>query len=159
VTLLGHLDAARDGRLHFGDGLTRHLAHGDAALAEFDHRCDEAALAQGLDLPPAEEAAPPLPDPACVSAPLETLDLAREGIATVIWANGARPDFSWVDLPVFGDAPGPKRLPLHQRGVTAEPGLYFLGLPWLHQWKSAFLMGADEDAGYLAAHIAQVRGH
>ncbi|WP_157268148.1 NAD(P)-binding domain-containing protein [Azohydromonas aeria] len=157
VTLLGHLDAARDGQLHFGDGLIRHLAHGDAALAEFDRRCDETALAQGLELPPAEDAAPPLPDAACVSAPLETLDLAREGIATVIWANGARPDFAWVDLPVFGDTPGPKRMPQHQRGVTAEPGLYFLGLPWLHKWKSAFLFGADEDAGYLAKWIKAAR--
>ena len=60
-------------------------------------------------------------------------------------------------LPGAPDAGGPKRMPLHQRGVTAEPGLSFIGLPWLHKWKSAFLFGADEDAAHLATHIAQGR--
>jgi putative flavoprotein involved in K+ transport len=156
VVLLGHVDGAEDGRLHLADTLAHHLAHGDASLAEFNRRCDEAALAQGLDLPPAEAPAPALPDPAEATAPRRTLDLAREGIATVIWANGARPDFAWVELPVFGDA-AIRRMPQHARGVTAEPGLYFIGLPWLHKWKSAFLFGADEDAAYLAAHIALQR--
>jgi putative flavoprotein involved in K+ transport len=49
-------------------------------------------------------------------------------------------------------------MPLHQRGVTTEAGLYFLGLPWLHKWKSAFLFGADEDAAYLAGHIVSGTG-
>jgi len=71
----------------------------------------------------------------------------------VIWANGAQADFSWIDLPVFGQAPASKRSPLHERGVTSEAGLYFMGLPWLHKWKSAFLFGADEDAAYLAKRI------
>jgi putative flavoprotein involved in K+ transport len=44
-------------------------------------------------------------------------------------------------------------MPSHQRGITTEAGLYFLGLPWLHKWKSAFLFGADEDAAYVAGHI------
>jgi putative flavoprotein involved in K+ transport len=157
VVLLGHVDGAEDGRLHLADTLARHLAQGDASLADFNRRCDEAALAQGLDLPPAAPGAPALPDPPEATAPRHTLDLAREGIASVIWANGARPDFAWVDLPVFGDEAGPKRMPQHERGVTAEAGLYFIGLPWLHKWKSAFLMGADEDAAHLAAHIAARR--
>ena len=71
----------------------------------------------------------------------------------MIWANGALVDFSWIDLPVFGDPPRSTRMPLHERGVTSEPGLYFLGLPWLHKWKSAFLFGADEDAAHLAGQI------
>ncbi len=40
---------------------------------------------------------------------------------------------------------------LPRRGITDVPGLYFLGLPWLHKWKSAFPFGAGEDAEYLAA--------
>ena len=74
----------------------------------------------------------------------------------MIWAHGAVTDFSWIDLPVFGNPSGPQRRPVHQRGITTEPGLYFLGLPWLHKWKSAFLFGADEDAAYLAEHAARV---
>ena len=68
-------------------------------------------------------------------------------------------DRPWIDLPVFDQSPGSKRTPLHERGVTAEAGLYFLGLPWLHKWKSAFLFGADEDAAFLGAHIVPQKGN
>lgn len=68
---------------------------------------------------------------------------------SVIWATGYRPDFSWVRLPVF-DALG--RL-LHRRGVSEVPGLYFLGLPWLHTRGSALLGGVGRDAAYLADRI------
>jgi putative flavoprotein involved in K+ transport len=148
------VQAAHDGRLAIADDLAASVAHGDASLAAFNRRCDEVAHTQRLDLPPPDPPARPWPDPPELQAPLRTLDLAREGIGTVVWAHGAQTDFSWIDLPVFGASPAPKRSPVHQRGVTAEPGLYFLGLPWLHKWKSAFLFGADEDAAHLAQQIA-----
>ncbi len=53
----------------------------------------------------------------------------------VIWATGYRSDYSWIDVPVFDEKGGP----VHRRGVTVAPGLYFLGLPWQYTTGSALL--------------------
>lgn len=67
-------------------------------------------------------------------------------VGSVVWATGFRPDFGWIDAPVL-DARG---MPVHRRGVTAAPGLYFLGLSWLHTRGSALLGWVGRDAAYLA---------
>jgi putative flavoprotein involved in K+ transport len=67
----------------------------------------------------------------------------------VIWATGYSFDFSMVRLLVF-DADG---YPIQHRGVTSYPGLYFVGLPWLHNAKSGLLFGVPEDAAHVASHI------
>lgn len=157
VVLIGRVKAAENGKLAIADDLVASIAHGDESLKAFDRRCDDTVRAQQLDLPAADPSENPLPDPPELKAPIGVLDLAREGIGSVIWANGAHADFSWIDLPVFGRSPESKRAPVHERGVTSEAGLYFLGLPWLHKWKSAFLFGADEDAAYLAERIVPRR--
>ncbi|MDM0108564.1 NAD(P)-binding domain-containing protein [Variovorax sp. J22R24] len=157
IVLTGRVVGAENGKIAIADDLASSMAHGDESLKDFTRRCEEAVRAQHLDLPPPEPSPDPLPDPPELQTPIRTLDLAREGIDTVIWANGAHADFSWIDLPVFGPSPESKRAPVHQRGVTSEAGLYFLGLPWLHKWKSGFLFGADEDAAYLAANILPPR--
>jgi putative flavoprotein involved in K+ transport len=82
--------------------------------------------------------------------PIRTLDLPSTDIHSIIWATGYRLNFSWVQVPVF-DQMG---YPSHQRGVTACPGLYFLGLHWLHKQKSALLYGVAEDAAFIASAIA-----
>ena len=71
-------------------------------------------------------------------------------VRTVIWATGFRLDHSWIDVPVF-DARGTV---VHERGVTASPGLYFIGLPWQHTRGSALLGFVKDDAEYLAQQIA-----
>lgn len=75
-------------------------------------------------------------------------------VANVVWCTGFRTDFSWIDLPVFGDDGNP----LHYRGVVdSEPGLYFLGLVFLYSKSSDVLPGAGRDAEYIAEHIANRR--
>jgi putative flavoprotein involved in K+ transport len=157
VVLLGRVDGVEDGRIALADDLRDHLAHGDASLAAFERQCDAVAQAHGWGLP-APAPLRPSPDPQELRAPLRTLDLGKERIAAVVWANGAQSDFGWIDVPVFGRSPGPKRRPIHLRGASPARGLYFLGLPWLHKWKSAFLFGADEDAGHVAHCIVADRG-
>lgn len=71
-------------------------------------------------------------------------------VASVIWATGFRPDYAWIQAPVLG----PDGWPVHRRGVTAAPGLYFLGLPWQHTRGSALLGGVGADAAYLAKRMA-----
>src|SRR3954454_19054448 len=76
---------------------------------------------------------------------------SQQEASAVIWATGFRPDHSFVQLPVFG-ADGRVE---HRRGVTAIPGLYFLGLPWLYTRGSALLGWVKDDAQYLADRIAE----
>jgi putative flavoprotein involved in K+ transport len=70
-------------------------------------------------------------------------------VEAVIWATGFRVDHSWVDVPVFDDE---DRL-VHRRGVTASPGLYFLGLSWQHTRGSALLGWVKDDAEHIANQI------
>ncbi len=78
------------------------------------------------------------------------LDLAASGITSVIWCIGFMPDFAWIDVPVFNG----RGAPIHRRGITQIPGLYFLGLPWLYTWGSGRFSGIARDAEFVATHIA-----
>jgi putative flavoprotein involved in K+ transport len=83
------------------------------------------------------------------------LDLAKEPIATIVWATGFRPDYSWLQVPVL-DARGRLR---HDGGVVAAPGLYTLGLNFMRRRKSSYIHGAEDDVRDLSAHlVAHLRG-
>ena len=68
-------------------------------------------------------------------------------VASIIWATGFRPDFSWIDVPVFGD----DGFPMHRRGVTAVPGLYFVGLRFQHRLNSSLIGGVGRDAEHVVS--------
>jgi len=74
----------------------------------------------------------------------------RLAVDAVVWATGFKPAYDWLRLPVLG-ADG---RPVHRRGVTAVPGLFFIGLPWQHTRGSALLGWVARDAEYLAGYIA-----
>lgn len=151
VVLLGRTEAAQDGVVSIAAGLHESLAHADAAYFAFLDTADAYVARAGLDLPEDPEARLTLPDPpAFAQPPIRQLDLHANGIATVVWATGYAPDFGWIDAPVF-DARG---APVHRRGVTEVPGLYFLGLAYLSKFGSSFLQGVGDDADRLADHIA-----
>ena len=107
----------------------------------------------GLDLPQEPEARKVFPDPECVTHPILQLDLADAGVTSIIWATGYSVDYSWLNVNAF-DAKGK---PQHQRGVSTEPGIYFLGLPWLSRRGSAFIWGVWHDAKHIADHIVTQR--
>jgi putative flavoprotein involved in K+ transport len=158
VVLLGRVLGERDDRLTLATDLGENLARGDASLVALMRRCDDHVVANALDFPAPDSCAETPPDPNEVADPILTLDLATAGISTIIWATGFQYDFSWIDLPIFGSCTEPSnRVPNHTRGITRVPGVYFLGLPWLYKWKSAFLFGVGEDAEYLAQLIAHDR--
>ncbi|MEX0875455.1 MAG: NAD(P)-binding domain-containing protein [Actinomycetota bacterium] len=72
-------------------------------------------------------------------------------VRNVIWCTGFRQDFSWIDLPAFGE----DGLPVHKRGVAeSEPGLYFMGLLFQFSASSETLPGVSRDAEHIAKHIA-----
>ena len=145
ATLLGRLREFRDDKAVFAPDLEASLAFGGEACMDVLAKIDAHILESGVDVPPPEAVEPerPLPE-------IEVLDLHEEGISTVLWSNGFRPDFGWIDLPLFDDYGWPRQ----QRGITAFPGLYFVGLHWLHKRKSSLLFGVGEDAEHVAAHLA-----
>lgn len=149
ATLLGRIGGIDDGRILLAPDLAETLAQGDRALEQF-----VAWVEARLDLPgePFDEPGPSPghPDPPEVADPPAALDLEREGVGAVVWATGFAPAFAdWIGLPVLDD----DGHPVHERGVTAVPGMFFLGLHWLHRLRSAFIRGAQEDALYLAERI------
>ena len=150
VTLLGRIEGAEQGRMTFAPNLAEMLARGDELEANLLKLIDGYIERAGLDIPP--EHVPPLRD-GYAAPPITALDLAAAGISTVVWAMGYAWDYSVVQLPVV-DTDG---YPLQQRGVTAYPGLYFLGLHWLHTRKSALLLGVGEDTAYVAGQILDRR--
>lgn len=156
VTLLGSLLGVEGGRIHFADDLARNLARGDEAFHDFTRAADRYAADHDLDgILPRPYAACRGPIRANLAATDPPAFLDHSHIGTVVWALGYQYDFSWVEVPAF-DCRG---MPVHRRGVTNVPGLYFLGLPRMHKVKSAFLWGVGEDAAYLAERISAHAGH
>jgi putative flavoprotein involved in K+ transport len=73
-------------------------------------------------------------------------------VENVIWCTGFRQDFSWIDVPVFEGGS-----PVHESGIASEPGLYFVGLDFLHAFTSENVGGVGRDAQRIAKHIASQR--
>jgi putative flavoprotein involved in K+ transport len=155
MILLGRAEAFRDGRLMLADDLARNLAQGDADYLAVLDEADAHVARYGLDLPDEPEARLFPPDPPCVRAPVRELDLAAAGIAAVIWATGYGCDYAWLKLDVLDGRGRPR----HRRGVSPEPGLYFLGLPWQTRRGSSFIWGVWHDARAIADHIAKQRAY
>lgn len=147
IRLLGHVRDVRGNKLILAPDLHETLGKVDQFEAETLKRIDEYIDRMSLNTP--AQAIAQLRDG--YQQPLITeLDLKAKGIASVLWATGYTFDFHIVRLPVF-DASG---YPIHRRGVTRFPGLYFLGLPWLHTRGSGILYGVGADASFIAADIA-----
>jgi putative flavoprotein involved in K+ transport len=149
VTLVGRVIGAADGKLKLAEDAGPLLAAAEKGNAGFIEAADTLAgtPAIGSELQPKEELAP-LP-PMRVDGGIRELNLRDENIETIIWANGYGFSYDWLKLPIT-DATG---VPLQQRGVTACPGVFFLGLHWMHTFRSAILPFVGRDAAYLADEI------
>ncbi len=153
MTLVGRTESFNQGVMHFASDLVNNLAQGDASILSFLDEADAYVTHNGLDLPLEPEARKIEPDPLCVTDPILELNLAETGITSIVWATGFTVDFSWLKVDAFDEAGKPK----HQRGISAEPGVYFLGLPWLSGRASSFIWGVWHDARFLAEHISTQR--
>lgn len=155
VTLVGRTERFAKGTLHFADDLQRNIKAGDANYLGLLDAADAYVARMGLDLPLEPAARVMLPDPECLCDPTVQMNLEAEDIGAVIWATGYRQDFGWLHVDGF-DARG---APVHQRGVSCEPGIYFLGLPWQSRRGSTFLWGVWHDAKFVADQIAIQRAY
>jgi putative flavoprotein involved in K+ transport len=148
VRLLGRLVDAEDTKLAFAADLAGNMQYADRRAAGFRRAVDSYVAGAGIvapppDIDPAEQPLPQAPDP-----PL-ALDTQAEGITSVVWCTGFGPDTTWVNVPILR-ADG---VPVHKRGITAVPGLYVAGYPWLSTRGSGLLYGVAVDAARIAQHI------
>jgi putative flavoprotein involved in K+ transport len=148
VVLLGRLQDVQGGAVIFALDLRDRLAEADRSEAEMVQAIDAFIEDTGLDAP--HESLPELRD-GYDAQPVPRLDLAANEITTVIWASGYEFDYGLVELPVVDD----DGYPIQKRGVTEFPGLYFLGMPWIHNRKSGILFGAGDDASYVVSRILE----
>lgn len=82
-------------------------------------------------------------------------DTEVSSIKNIIWATGYKPDFSWLSNSISDFTLDQEGYPTNCRGVSDVPGIYFIGLPWMHTRGSATLGGVANDAQYLANYIAK----
>jgi putative flavoprotein involved in K+ transport len=143
MTLHGRLLGLDGDRLRFGEDLQRNLDHADEVAESIKDSIDAHIAGRGLDVPIEARYAPSW-EPA--AGPSE---LALDALGAVVWATGFRRDDGWNRLPAF-DGGG---FPVHLRGVSPVPGLYWLGLPWQHTWGSGRFAGVARDAQHLLEHI------
>jgi putative flavoprotein involved in K+ transport len=139
VRLAGRLAGIQDGIAQFSGSLPNVCALADLKLGRLLNTIDTWARAAGERFAPTVVSSPPL-----------GLDLRSGEISTIVWATGYRPDLSWLHVPVLDR----KGRVIHDGGVTACPGLYLIGLPFLRRRKSTLIDGAADDAAELTAHLA-----
>jgi len=150
MTLVGRTESFADGVMRFATDLADNIAQGNANTLSVLDEADAYIARNGLDFPPEPEAREVGPDPECVTDPILELNLAEAGITSVLWATGFAVDYSWLKVDAFDEEGKPK----HERGVSVEPGIYFLGLPWLSRRGSSFIWGVWHDAKYIADQIS-----
>jgi putative flavoprotein involved in K+ transport len=155
MTLLGTTKSFDDGVLTFAGDLAGNLAKGDDDYLALLDEADAYVRDYGVDLPEETTARDARPTPACVADPILELNLADADIRSIVWATGFALDFSWLKT----DAVDAKGQPVHHRGVSAEPGVYFVGLPWQTRRGSSFIWGVWYDAKYVADHISKQRAY
>jgi putative flavoprotein involved in K+ transport len=153
MVLVGSTASSDGDTIRFATDLRENIARGDTSYLSLLDEADAYIARNGLDLPEEPEARELAPLPACVTDPLLELDVASAGVSCIIWATGFAVDYSWLQVDAF-DANGK---PNHRRGVSSDPGVYFVGLPWLSRRGSSFIWGVWHDARYLADHIATQR--
>jgi putative flavoprotein involved in K+ transport len=155
IRLAGRLTAIDGHHVTFADDLQQNLRAADKFAAD---------LRQAIEVAIRDGRAPDMGSPDDLedyagldgfdAPPLTTLDLQQAGISTVLWSSGFRWDFSWVRPAVLDDW----GYPVQQRGVTASPGLGFVGMHYLDTYKSGLLIGVGEDAAHVVDHIADHLG-
>ena len=153
MDLVGFMTSYADGTIAFADDLARNIDNGDASYLSLLDEADAYVARMGADLPEEPEARALGPLPAAAADPLRELDLAAAGVTSIVWATGFMSDWSWLQVDAF-DAAG---RPRHRRGVSSEPGVYFLGLPWQSRRGSSFIWGVWHDAKHLADRISTQR--
>ncbi|MEM7563204.1 MAG: NAD(P)/FAD-dependent oxidoreductase [Pseudomonadota bacterium] len=150
MTLLGRTQSFENGVMYFAGDLAENIGKGHENTLSVLDEADAYITRNGLNFPQEPEARITRPDPECVSNPITELNLQNADITSIIWATGFTVDYSWLQVGAVDEA----GKPLHQRGISAEPGVYFIGLPWQSRRGSSFIWGVWHDARFIADQIS-----
>ena len=146
LELVGRYVGADQHKVYFADDLAESIRAGDDLARMLMKWVEALCEVRGLDVPW------DVPPPLDIAGRTE-LDIDAEGISTVIWTTGYRPDYGWVHFPVFDEM----GFPIQQDGRSAVPGLYFMGVHFQRKAQSAVLYGVGEDAEVVARQIVEAR--
>ena len=149
ISLLGRTQSFKNNVMYFAPDLTKNIAGGNAYTLSLLDQADNYVIRNGLNFPLEPEAREVLPDPECVTNPILEIDLKEAKINSIVWATGFDVDFSWLKVDALDENGRPK----HERGISTESGIYFLGLPWQSRRGSSFIWGVWQDAKFLADQI------
>ena len=149
IILLGRTHSVKKNVMRFEPDLAKNIANGNSYTLSLLDQADEYVIRNGLDFPLEPEAREVLPDPQCVKNPILEIDLKEAGINSIVWATGFDVDFSWLKVDALDENGKPK----HERGISTESGIYFLGLPWQSRRGSSFIWGVWQDAKFVADQI------
>ena len=155
ITLVGRTESFNNNVMYFATDLADNIARGNAYTLSLLDEADAYVVRNGLDFPEEPEVRKVEPDPPCVTDPVLELDLTEVGITSILWATGFDVDYSWLKVDAFDEEGKPK----HERGISAEDGIYFLGLPWQSRRGSSFIWGVWHDAKFLADQISIRRNY
>ena len=155
ITLVGRTESFKNDMMYFATDLADNIARGNAYTLSLLDEADAYVVRNGLDFPEEPEVRKVEPDPACVTNPVLELNLTEVGITSILWATGFDVDYSWLKVDAFDKEGKPK----HERGISAEDGIYFLGLPWQSRRGSSFIWGVWHDAKFLADQISIRRNY
>jgi putative flavoprotein involved in K+ transport len=149
IILLGRTHSVKKNVMRFEPDLAKNIANGNSYTLSLLDQADEYVIRNGLDFPLEPEAREVLPDPDCVTNPILEINLEKAGINSIVWATGFDVDFGWLKVNALDENGKPK----HDRGISTESGIYFLGLPWQSRRGSSFIWGVWQDAKFLADQI------
>jgi len=155
ITLVGRTESFKNNVMYFATDLADNIARGNAYTLSLLDEADAYVIRNGLDFPEDPEVRKVEPDPPCVTNPVLELNLTEVGITSILWATGFDVDYSWLKVNSFDKEGKPK----HERGISAEDGIYFLGLPWQSRRGSSFIWGVWHDAKFLADQISIRRNY
>jgi putative flavoprotein involved in K+ transport len=146
MTLHGRLVGIGEGALRFAGDLEANLDHADSVYNGINQLIDDHIASNGIEVADG----PSRYEPVWRPYGYHGSRLTAADLAGVVWATGFTRDYGWLHAPAFDGAGHPQ----HERGVTPVPGLYFLGLPWLHTWGSGRFAGIERDAQHIAGQLS-----
>ncbi|ARE81517.1 putative oxidoreductase CzcO [Roseovarius mucosus] len=143
LQMYGSVADMDEATIRFLPDLEDNLDAADKSYVGIRTMIDDFIAREGIEAP----VEPPFEKVWRPKAEITQIDAVAEGITSVLWCIGFRPNYDWLKV----DCLDSRGRPVHQRGVCTEKGVYFLGLGWLHTWGSGRFLGVAEDA----AHVVQ----
>jgi putative flavoprotein involved in K+ transport len=150
VSIVGKLDHVNGEDAIFQSNAGDHVKFADGFSARVKNMIDDFVSKNGLIAPDAQYDEEDVPDTntRCLAG-IQSLNLKKENVNTIIWATGFSSSLKYLKLPVLDN----EGTLLQRDGMSEIEGLYFLGFPWLRKYKSSLICGIREDAEFIAREV------